>query len=121
MKQLYLRSLIASLAILVSICANAYHAKIDGIYYDFSENNATVTYQEVQNLNSNTYSGDIVIPSTVTYGGKTYNVTSIGESAFYGCRNITSISIPASITSIGGYAFYVCTNLRRIKFINGLL
>ena len=39
------------------------------------------------------------------------SVTSIGGSAFYGCKNLTSVTIPDSVTSIGDYAFYECTNL----------
>lgn len=35
-------------------------------------------------------------------------VTSIGESAFYGCSGLTSMTIPASVTSIGKNAFVGC-------------
>ena len=39
------------------------------------------------------------------------SVTSIGESAFHGCGNLTSITIPNSITAIGNRAFASCTGL----------
>ena len=42
------------------------------------------------------------------------DVTSIGESAFYYCRGLTSITIPESVTSIGKKAFYYCTGLTSI-------
>ena len=38
-------------------------------------------------------------------------VTAIGNSAFYGCTSLQTVSIPDSVTSIGNYAFRDCTNL----------
>ena len=42
------------------------------------------------------------------------SVTSIGNSAFYDCTGLTSITIPDSVTSIGGSAFWGCTGLTSI-------
>ena len=39
------------------------------------------------------------------------SVTCIGEYAFSGGTDITSVSIPSSVTSIGSYAFINCTKL----------
>ena len=55
------RHLLLLLVALLPILANAYDAKIDGIYYDFSGDEAIVTY-ESEGFNS--YSGTVAIPWT---------------------------------------------------------
>lgn len=56
----------------------------------------------------NYVSGNLVIPSTVRYGGCDYSVTGIPEYAFCRCHRLTSVTIPGSVTSIGSYAFERC-------------
>ncbi|MEI6685975.1 MAG: leucine-rich repeat protein, partial [Planctomycetota bacterium] len=41
-------------------------------------------------------------------------VETIGVSAFEGCENLASVTIPSSVTSIGDYAFYYNTSLTRV-------
>ena len=50
-------------------------------------------------------SGNVVIPSSVTYEGDPYSVTAIPNDAFYNCSAITGITIPASVESVGAWAF----------------
>ena len=47
-------------------------------------------------------------------------VTSIGNSAFRGCSNISSITIPDSVTSIGSFAFYYCEKLTSVTIPDGV-
>ena len=75
---------------LLPFVASAYDAKINGIYYNFSGDEAEVTYE---NYLSASYSGIVEIPKSVTYNGKTYRVTSIGDYAFYGCTELTTAVI----------------------------
>ncbi len=93
---------------LLPMLTNAYTAKIDGIYYNFSGNEAEVTYYKTGTDNLVAYFGFVVIPDSVVYKDKTYIVTSIGRDAFKYCEALMTISIPNSVTSIGSYAFYNC-------------
>ena len=47
---------------------------------------------------------------------QTTGLTSIGASAFYGCRGLTSVELPAGVTSIGNGAFYGCSGLTSVTF-----
>ena len=48
------------------------------------------------------------------------NVTSIGESAFSRCTNLTSIIIPNNVTSIGSSAFMGCTSMTNVTIPNSV-
>ena len=98
----------------------AYDFCVDGVYYKRLDNtNVEVTRQKfsyyhniewlgdeinVYGEQRTSYSGNVVIPSTVTYGNRTYNVVSIGHEAFMYCE-LTSVELPNSITSISQFAF----------------
>jgi len=102
----------------LSLCANAQAVLIDGIYYELNSTDKTakVTYNPERIYGSlYLYSGDVVIPKFVTYDNITYNVTVIGNEAFFKCSELTKISIPNSITSIESYAFKSCTNLTSVN------
>ena len=98
----------------------AYDFEVDGIYYDTSGTNASVTYLYDNSSNSTAYTGDIVIPESVEYNGNTYSVTSIGYDAFRDCSGLTSVVIPNSVTSIGRYAFSDCSGLTSVKIPNSV-
>ena len=115
MKHLNIKFLFALLISMVGVKASAHDIAVknaDGvtIYYNYvGSTELAVSYRGSSwNSYSNEYSGNVVIPESVTYNGTTYSVTSIGNSAFYGCSGLKSINIPNSVTSIGSSAFNGC-------------
>ena len=116
------------LTLLLAVAASvgtmfASDTQVNGIWYDFdsSSRTATVTYQGASySAYNNEYTGSVVIPASVSYGGRTYSVTSIGNNAFYNCTGLTSVTIGNSVTSIGEWAFYNCTGLTSVTIGNSV-
>lgn len=108
MKKIF--SLILSLAMLLTITsglnltAYADSSQYGNIYYEEKEDGTI----EITDCTSSATS--INIPSTIV--GKT--VTSIGNNAFYSCKNLVNVTIPDSITSIGNNAFEYCASLKSV-------
>ena len=109
-----------ALVILSIPSAIAYDFEVGGIYYNIESTtdlSVSVTYGDTY---SGTYSGSIAIPSSVTYSDKTFEISNIGDSAFYECSSLTDITLPNSLTSIGKMVFTSCTSLTSIVFPNNL-
>ena len=100
--------------VLALVCvqgAVAHDFELNGICYNINGdgNTVTVTYYGSSFVESMFYySGNVNITSTVQYGGKSYNVTAIGNDAFQMCNMVTGISLPSSIVTIGNNAFKGC-------------
>ena len=105
MKKLFVFLFSLILSVVFSTSALAYDVKIDGLYYNLNSEGKTA---EVTVNWNDRYSGEVVIPSSITVEGKEYTVTSIGYRAFSDCSRLTSVTIPNSVTSIGERAFEYC-------------
>ena len=88
---------------------------IDGLNYNLNDE-----LQTAEVARNSSASGDIIIPSSVTYNSKTYSVTSIGDDAFNYCTGLTSIEIPNGVTSIGDAAFSDCRGLTSVTIPNSV-
>ena len=69
----------------------------------------------VTDTTSTDLSGALEIRPVVKSDGNSYKVFSIGNSAFYYCDNLTSITISEGVTSIGNSAFQLCSNLTSVS------
>ncbi|MDA7667651.1 leucine-rich repeat domain-containing protein [bacterium] len=79
-------------------------ASVTDLTYDASGSTVTIT-----GCNS-TASGLLTIPATIE--GKP--VVKIGESAFFGCHELTEVVIGNSVTLIDGFAFFGCRGLQTV-------
>ena len=112
MKKCYLLFLLALLPLMTNAAV-----EIDGIYYYLTSGETNTASVE---SNPNKYSGDVVIPATVTYNDTPYSVTSIGYAAFRDCSGLTSVTIGNSVTSIGDDAFRYCSGLTSVTIPNSV-
>ena len=97
---------------------------VDGIYYQAtSSTTAKVMHNSADEDESggiviiglnNGYDGDVTIPSTITYDGNTYTVTSAETGAFSNSTKMTSITLPATLTELGPTPFTSCGKLNSI-------
>ena len=115
-------TLISMLAVVIVAMAfplsvAAYDFLEGGIYYNVSGSEATVTYRD---KNTGDYTGNVVIPESVTHNGITYAVTAIGSSAFSYSYNMNSVKISNTIKTIGDHAFTFCSGLTNVVVPNSV-
>ncbi len=71
------------------------------------------------------YSGNIVIPSQVSYDGKQYTVASVLQGAMWkkdgasNIGNITSVTLPETVKLVGADAFRNNASLKTVKYSDG--
>ena len=99
-----------------SLSGKAYDFKVDGICYNITgDSTVDVTFNTDYD-----YRGRVKIPNVVSDRDVTYMVTGIDNSAFYNCREVTSVAIPNSVTAIGEAAFANCELLATINIPNSV-
>ena len=128
------------LSIFVLLCCvsslHAYDFMEGGLAYKINSDSVTVrvTYKAMYT----SYTGDIVVPESVTHNGTTYMVTEVGSGAFGYITNIeyydgdsipmsfrayttvTSVTLPTTVTKIGEAAFAYCNGLTHFEMPNSV-
>ena len=110
--------LISATALCASATATAEGTEIGGLNYklDSATGTAIVTWGGKCYCSGEAYKGVINIPESVSYEGKTFAVTGIGDYAFSSSKGLKSVSIPESVVEIDKYAFAGCTELENVAF-----
>ncbi|MBQ7188974.1 MAG: leucine-rich repeat protein [Kiritimatiellae bacterium] len=81
---------------------NPIYATLDGVLYDKAYTKLLCCPSQKESIE---------IPSSVT---------SIGRSAFYGCKKMIEVELPSGVTEIGIQAFSHCFKLQSIQIPNGV-
>ena len=110
-----MRKVLLLFAITFAVLSSGAQVVIDGIDYGLGYNMTASINKAIKPIK-----GDYVVPSTVTYKGKTYKVTSIQYNAYKDCSDISSLKIPYGIIYIGSEAFMNCTGLKKVSFPEGV-
>jgi surface protein len=94
----------------------------DGIYYGYGWDNeagqngpgSNHVFVVARDALLGSYSDDVVVPATVTYNGRTYDVAAIMDECFKDCSGLTSVTLPETSIGIEMEAFAGCTALQTI-------
>lgn len=93
---------------------DTFTATTDGVEFQYEVIVSRMNYVRVIPA-SGRLSGNVTIPSTVSYDGDDFVVTQIGENAFKGCTAITSVTLPKTLAIIEASAFAGCSALETIN------
>ena len=104
--------LLSMLALFCLVGGNAWAQTFTQGNLKYTVTDAAAKTVSVAKANNN-ITGDIVIPSSVTYSNVTYSVTSIAEYGFES-TSISAVTIPASVAKIGYYAFRSTQSLTKL-------
>ncbi|MBQ0030710.1 MAG: leucine-rich repeat domain-containing protein [Bacteroidales bacterium] len=109
-------------SLLFSLSSWAEKVEIDGIFYNLKvDGSAEVTFRGDDEDGwmyfspEDLYVGDLIVPSQISYGEKSYLVSAIGADAFAGSRYLQSLVLPSSLKTIGSGAFTLCNGLESIN------
>lgn len=90
-------------------------------YRVIADNEVAVSFQgEYYDSVDNEYTGELVIPDSITFSDAVYRVTSIDEYTFMRC-DISAITIPDSFTKIGNRAFMGSNSLTSVTLSNNII
>lgn len=114
-KQLLTRLLLTVMVITIGLSARSQIANVGGIYYNIVNDEAYVFYDaDKYSKEEGSYSGNVVIPESVKYEGKTYAVTGIYPQAFFFSKDLTSVYIPKTL--INAYPCFIgCSSLTKVE------
>lgn len=115
--------MLAMLVVALPRQARAYDIQVGGLFFNLNPDGKTVTltYETIilpaldaPAPTARGYVGNLVIPSSIKHGGKTYTVSAIDAYTFNCNPQLVSVVVPSSVQTIGESAFGQCYNLKSV-------
>lgn len=92
---------------------------VGSFYYQINEDGVTATV--MSHIDGPSATGELSIPTSISYNGNNYAVTRIGKNAFMSCGNLTGLlTIPNTVTYISENAFLGCSGLTELDLGNSV-
>ncbi|MDE7109097.1 MAG: leucine-rich repeat domain-containing protein, partial [Muribaculaceae bacterium] len=107
--------LLLLVSLFIPLLATAYDFEVDGIYYEIKKWDYTV---KVVGVDPDKV-GEEFNRARVQHDGEWYDIYEIGDSVFYGCKNLKSVHLSSAIKRIGKSAFANCPNLSEFHICSG--
>ncbi|WP_221620619.1 leucine-rich repeat domain-containing protein, partial [Tannerella forsythia] len=135
---IWLIALVGLMTVTNAVQADDYSFKYNGLYYKITASGPLPLRHYVKVVpekagypyysDANKPKGAVVVPEKFTRKvgigplspSHTYIVTEIGEYAFYGCKGLTSVSIP-TVQVIGNEAFRECSWMTSVRISGNAL
>ena len=119
--------LILTVLTCISVAAEAQNRHFDfthktgksKVYYKITDKKLLTAEVTCKDNEYGSYKGNVTIADSVRFRGKTYLITSIGDSAFFGCEELDTVTFSNTIKHVGRNAFSL-TNIRHINLNEGL-
>lgn len=119
------KSLVFILALLPALMVRAFDFSVtvvsgQTLYFNYVEGGVEVTHPSDASAYIDAWkgydkpTGALTIPSYVTTGDTTYSVLAVGAVAFYGCADLTKVTVGEGVTMVDNYAFSFCTSVTEL-------
>lgn len=92
---------------------------VGSFYYQINDDGVSATI--MSHIDGPSATGELSIPTSISYNGNDYAVTRIGKNAFISCGSLTGLlTIPNTVTYIGDNAFLGCSGLTELDLGNSV-
>jgi len=97
----------------LALTMQAQQFEVGGLWYELTGKRTAQVISDPTDSVYRTYT-EVVVPETVRYEGREYQVTRLDDQAFRYCHFLKEVSLPEGLREMGFQAFMNCTQLPEI-------